>query len=130
MNKGMLSQVHMTKAQEWMIFGCQGELLVLFFEHCLVLIIVWWMKNSCHLLNVSSTKLWSWVFHRPYLHDNTASECLRGVSFFIYIFVLKSSWFIVLQVYTTVIQSNISFFRLFSITGYYKILNTVPCAMR
>ena len=47
-------------------------------------------------------------------------------------FKLKYGWFIMFQVYSKVIQFGISiifFFRFFSIIGYYKILNIVPCAI-
>lgn len=63
---------------------------------------------------------------------------LFNVSFnpsdFFFKFSLKYGWYAAFQVYTKMIQiyMHIYFFlfRFFSIKDYYKVLNTVPCAMQ
>lgn len=60
----------------------------------------------------------------------TLAFILKQSSTFVFLFLLKCGWFAVFQMYSKVIHLHICPFPdSFSVLGYSKILNTVPCAL-
>ena len=107
-------------------YPCCSKSLVTDAPHCFLFLLDSGSGPSLHLEAFHK----SWCFNISDQFNLNHREWGSDISIF-YLFLLKYSWLqFCVQLYSKMIQLYIYFFRFFSLIGYFKTLNAIPCAIQ